>query len=168
MTQPLTRLVALASLLLPATAHAQEEVLLDTVIVTAAGRPQSLADVQASVQVIDGTALRSGGAANVTEVLRQAVGLDARSSGSNESITIRGQKDSGTLILIDGQPRTGKYGGFGLNNFPVSDIERVEIVRGPMPWAGWSTSSPAGRAMRRAKAFRSCWACAPMMASVRR
>lgn len=132
MTQPLTRLVALASLLLPATAHAQEEVLLDTVIVTAAGRPQSLADVQASVQVIDGTALRSGGAANVTEVLRQAVGLDARSSGSNESITIRGQKDSGTLILIDGQPRTGKYGGFGLNNFPVSDIERVEIVRGPM------------------------------------
>jgi outer membrane receptor protein involved in Fe transport len=36
------------------------------------------------------------------------------------------------LILIDGLPRTGKFGLVNLNNYPVEDVERIEVIRGPM------------------------------------
>lgn len=123
---------AITSAFVAGAAHADKPIVLDTIVLTASGREQSLSDVQASVEVIERNRLQSSGASNVTQILRDAVGLNARSSGANESISIRGQKPLATLVLIDGQPRTGKYGGFSLSNFPIEEIERVEIVRGPM------------------------------------
>ncbi len=125
-------LAVMASLTLPVVLRAEEPVDLGTIVLTATGREQSLADVPASVQVIEGKALASSGAVTLGQVLGQGTGLLVRNSGANASISLRGQKDSGTLILIDGQPRTGKYGSFNLNNFPLEEVERIEIVRGPM------------------------------------
>ena len=108
---------------------------LDAVVVTAGRREQPIADVQASVEVIDQAEIESYSGASVTEVLRQSVGVDARTSGANSTVAIRGQvPNAGTsvLILFDGLPRTGKFGIANLNNFPIEDVERIEIIRGPM------------------------------------
>ncbi|MCZ4351202.1 TonB-dependent receptor [Roseovarius aestuarii] len=113
-------------------AQAQEVADLGTIVLTATGQEQSLADVQASVQVIENDMIETSSARNATELLRNAVGIDARSSGSNEVISIRGQGSTRTLVLVDGQERTGAYGTFNLNNIPTQEIERIEIVRGPM------------------------------------
>lgn len=120
------------SLLGSSITFAEEVTVLQELVVTAAGREQALADVQASVEVIDRTAIERYSGASVTEILRNAAGIDARTSGPNESVSIRGQKSNGTLILFDGMPRTGTYGSTNLNNFPLEEVERIEIIRGPM------------------------------------
>jgi outer membrane cobalamin receptor len=113
-------------------ARAEEAIVLQELVVTAAGREQALADVQASIEIIDRKVIERYGGASITEMLRFAAGIDARTSGPNESVSIRGQKANGTLILFDGMPRTGTYGSTNLNNFPIEEVERIEIIRGPM------------------------------------
>ncbi len=105
---------------------------LDTIVVTASGREQPIQDVQASVEVIKQEQILRFPGSSVTEVLRQAAGVDARSSGANSSVSIRGFLPNATLILYDGLRRTDKYGVSNLNNFPPEDVERIEIIRGPM------------------------------------
>ena len=108
---------------------------LDAIVVTAGRRAQPISDVQASVEVVGEAEIETYSGASVTEVLRQSVGVDARTSGANSDIAVRGQQPSGgaaVLILFDGLPRTGKFGSTNLNNFAVEDVERVEIIRGPM------------------------------------
>ncbi|MCG8691554.1 MAG: TonB-dependent receptor [Minwuiales bacterium] len=108
---------------------------LDAIVVTAGRREQQISDVQASIEVIEREEIESYSGASVTEVLRQSVGVDARTSGANSTVTIRGQvPNAGTsvLILFDGLPRTGKFGVPNLNNFGIEDVERIEVIRGPM------------------------------------
>jgi outer membrane cobalamin receptor len=121
-----------SSLLGSSVSWAEGVTVLQEIVVTAAGRAQALADVQASVEVVDRKAIERYSGASVTEILRSAAGIDARTSGPNESVSIRGQKSNGTLILFDGMPRTGTYGSTNLNNFPLEEVERIEIIRGPM------------------------------------
>lgn len=104
----------------------------ETVVVTAARRPQAIQDVQASIQVVGRSQIDRFAGSSVTQALSQAVGVDARTSGANSSITIRGSTTNDVLVLFDGLERTAKYGITNLNNFPVEDVERIEIVRGPM------------------------------------
>jgi outer membrane receptor for ferrienterochelin and colicin len=122
-----------------APAHATEtldnEVSLSAVVVTASGREQPLQDVQASVQVISSKDLEAYAGNSVTEALKLAAGVDARANGSSAFVAIRGiisNAGSPVLILVDGQRRTGKYGATSLNLMALEDIERIEIVRGPM------------------------------------
>ncbi len=108
---------------------------LNNLVVTAGRREQNIADVQASIEVITAEDIKKFSGASATEVLRHAVGVNAQSSGANSTISVRGQvpnAGSAVLILFDGLPRTAKFGIANLNNFPVEDIERIEVIRGPM------------------------------------
>ncbi len=108
---------------------------LGSVVITATTREQPVQDVQASVQVITAQDLQAFAGTSVTEALKMASGVDARPNGSNAFVAVRGMisnAGSPVLILVDGMRRTGKYGGVGLNLMGVEDVERVEIVRGPM------------------------------------
>ncbi len=133
---PLASLTALAALAAPGAARAEngpattsEE---EVVVVTASRRPQAIADVQASVQVVGRAEIERHAGASVTQALSGAVGVDARTSGANSTVTIRGFSSNDTLILFDGLPRPAKYGIANLNLFSVEDVQRIEIVRGPM------------------------------------
>ena len=108
---------------------------LDQVVVTANKHAQAINDVQASVEVISNEQLQRYSGATVIEALRDAVGVDARSGGANSTVTIRGQiPNAGTsvLILVDGLPRTAKFGVDNLNLVGMENVDRIEIVRGPM------------------------------------
>lgn len=116
-------------------AFAQEATTLDTVVVTASSKAQSIRDVQAAVQVIDRTELQKYSGTSLTETLMLATGVDARPNGANSTVAIRGiitNAGSPVLLLVDGLRRTAKYGGTNLNLIAVEDVERIEIVRGPM------------------------------------
>ena len=132
----ITIIAALVSTMLSQMAHAEnpdDAKLLPTVHVSSAtGRSQAIEDVQASVQVITARDLQAYPGTSVTEALKLAVGVDARPTGPTSTVTMRGLASSGTLILIDGERRTHKYGSQNLSMLATEDVERIEVVRGPM------------------------------------
>lgn len=116
---------------------------IEGVVVTAAGFEQKIVDAPASVTVISRTDLQQMRATNLAEVLSTIEGVDVGGSVGKTgglNINIRGMGSDYTLILIDGR-RQNTAGSVTPNGFgetstsfmpPVSAIERIEVVRGPV------------------------------------
>ncbi|MFO7529587.1 MAG: TonB-dependent receptor [Marinobacter sp.] len=113
-------------------AHSQDSEDLSTIIVTATRTEQAVEDVSASVEVIDREKIESYSGNSVSEILEAATGVDVAERGNETRISLRGMNKEHTLILVDGLRRTDKASGNVITNIQVEDIERIEIVRGPM------------------------------------
>lgn len=103
-----------------------------TVSSTTPGIEQNIQDVQASIEVIDRERINALSLRSVPQLLQYAVGVNVRDNGSLSNITLRGAADGQTLLLVDGLRRTGKFGNPDLMGLSVENIERIEIIRGPM------------------------------------
>ncbi|MBY6034081.1 TonB-dependent receptor [Marinobacter daepoensis] len=116
---------------------------LDEIVVSASGSEQKLTEAPASISVISQQALQQNQYANIAEALETVEGVDVRQSTGKTgglNISIRGLPSEYTLILIDGRRQNAPSGvtpnGFGDTSTsfmpPVSAIERIEVIRGPM------------------------------------
>lgn len=146
MTRPSRSLLASAIALtcLGQTAIADEATLeLDDLVVSAAGFEQKITEAPASISVISGEELQKKRVSSLAEALSEVEGVDVSGSVDKTggmNISIRGMGSEYTLILIDGK-RQNPAGNITPNNFvgtkssflpPVSAIERIEVIRGPM------------------------------------
>lgn len=113
------------------TAYAQQAHLPE-IFVTAARSEQALETVNASVEVVSAEKIRTFAGRSLSEVLQHATGVQIKDTGSSSTFSMRGQDSDKTLVLVDGLRRTEKYAGANLNNIQLEDVERIEIVRGPM------------------------------------
>ncbi|MCC6316435.1 MAG: TonB-dependent receptor [Gemmatimonadaceae bacterium] len=106
---------------------------LDAIIVTASRREQRLAESAVETALIDRTALRRSGAADLGAVLAEQSGLNVDGGiPAGAGVQMRGFDSRRVLILLDGQPLVGRVAGnFDLSRLPVSLVERVEVVKGP-------------------------------------
>ncbi|NWO08145.1 MAG: TonB-dependent receptor [Alteromonadaceae bacterium] len=116
---------------------------LDEIVVSASGSEQKITDAPASISVVNQEALQQNQYSNLAEALETVEGVDVRQSTGKTgglNISIRGLPSEYTLILIDGR-RQNAPGGVTPNGFgdtstsfmpPVSAIERIEVIRGPM------------------------------------
>lgn len=113
---------------------------LSPVVVTASGFEQRIQDAPASISVITREDLERKFYRDVTDALLEVPGVVVTGGGDRQDISIRGMGSKYTLILIDGkrqnsrETRTnsdsdGVEGGWSP---PLSAIERIEVVRGPM------------------------------------
>ncbi|TAK58212.1 MAG: TonB-dependent receptor, partial [Bacteroidetes bacterium] len=103
------------------------------VIVTASKREQNIEEIPASVSVIDSRLLTSRNSVAVDDALRYVSGVNFIQSQVNIRGSTGYSKGVGTrvLILVDGLPMlSGDTGEIIWESFPVSQIERVEIVKG--------------------------------------
>ena len=141
MTFPVSRRAALSSLALAITstfAHAGEasEPAMASVLVTAARAPQAAADVLADHTVLTSDDIVRSGASNMVDLLQKQRGIEvARNGGpgANASVFLRGGDSKQTVLLVDGV-RVGSTTS-GIPNWsalPLANIERVEIVYGPL------------------------------------
>lgn len=116
---------------------------LSTIVVSAAGYEQKITDAPASITVITEDDLKTKRINSLADALKDVDGIDispAAGKTGGLNIRMRGMPAEYTLVLIDGkrQNSTGDItpNGFGEsnNNFipPVSAIERIEVIRGPM------------------------------------
>ena len=96
------------------------------------GEEESIEDVHATVSVIDAKAIAKTSARSVQQVLNEVGGLYVKDGGSNSSVSIRGFDESQTLILVDGLRITGKYGSSDLSSISLDNVERIEVIKGPM------------------------------------
>ncbi len=106
----------------------------DKTIVTATRYDQTEDDIIPSVSVIDRQDILNLQANSILDVLTLQQGIDVARSGGNGSQTsvfMRGTNSNHTLVLIDGMRVGSSFtGSFAWENLPVSQVERIEIVRG--------------------------------------
>ncbi len=70
----------------------------------------------------------------VPDLLRETPGLQVTTTGRQGALTsvfTRGGQRTGTMILIDGVPVNDPGGEYNLAHLSSSDIDRIEVVRGP-------------------------------------
>jgi outer membrane receptor for ferrienterochelin and colicins len=139
---PTTKALLLSTVFigLPAVLTAQEdEILLDTIILSAAGIATDPLTAPASVTVVTGEELATSGVTDLGDALRSVPGVAVTGSSDAENIFIRGMPTEYTVIMVDGNRvdtrATRTNGSGGIEHYyipPVSMIERIEVVRGPM------------------------------------
>ena len=116
---------------------------LDEVVVTASGFEQRVEQAPASISVIPRAELERERHQSLAEALANVEGVDVGATAGKTgglNISIRGMPSDYTLVLIDGR-RQNAAGSITPNGFgetstsfipPMSAIERIEVVRGPV------------------------------------
>ncbi|MGH8609886.1 MAG: TonB-dependent vitamin B12 receptor [Gammaproteobacteria bacterium] len=108
---------------------------LTPLIVTATRTAQTMDQTLASVTVITREEIERRQVQSVQDVLRGVPGLGVANSGGLGKLTsvfLRGTDSDHVLVLIDGlRVASASAGIAAFEDFPVDQIERIEIVRGP-------------------------------------
>ena len=122
--------VVLFLIFLGSATKARPEIVMEPVVVSATRTESSLKETSAAVEIITREEIEAKGAIRLRDILRFSVGL---SFPQKDAVSIRGMNQDQTLILIDGKRFTGEVGGaFEIDRLQVNNIERIEIVRGPV------------------------------------
>ncbi|ALQ56588.1 ligand-gated channel protein [Pseudoalteromonas issachenkonii] len=113
---------------------------MEVMVVTASGYEQMLKEAPASISVIDRAQLEKRFYRDLTDAMADIPGVIVTGGGDRKDISLRGMASQYTLILIDGQrqssretrPNSDGPGVEGAWTPPISAIERIEVIRGPM------------------------------------
>lgn len=136
--RPLAVFVGAAMAMLSGIAGAEEAVTLKTTVVTASGIEQELRDAPASISVITREDIEKRPVQELAELIGTVEGVTLSRNGNLvPGVQIRGLGQAYTLMLIDGKRVNSTNAMFRGNDYdtgwvPVSEIERIEVVRGPM------------------------------------
>ena len=136
--QKLLSFVLLAAVLISTSTPAEENdtyELKPDLVVTPSRMTEPLGEALASVSVITREDIDLSVVQDLLELLRLQPGVDiVRSGGPGKqtSVFLRGSNSNHVLVLIDGvRVSSANTGAYSWEQLPVSQIERIEIVRGP-------------------------------------
>lgn len=108
---------------------------MNEVVVTATRIAQPLSDLVADVTILDRDTLDRSGAGGLADVLARVPGVEMNRNGGpggNTSVFIRGAETRFTAVYIDGvRVDSQSTGGANWQAIPLSQVDRVEILRGP-------------------------------------
>jgi vitamin B12 transporter len=124
------------SLFLAAPASADDAATdLDQVVVTATRTAQTQDQTLAAITVIDRAEIERLQPASLPDLLTGRPGISIANNGGpgkSTSVFMRGTESDHVLVLVDGiKIGSATSGGASLQDIPVEQIERIEIVRGP-------------------------------------
>ena len=117
--------------------HAIADTTLKTsdVFVTATRTPTPIKNVIADVTLISEDEIKRAGSASLQELLQKQPGIEIANlggAGKVSTIGIRGTSSTHSVILVDGIRLSAATTGFtAIEHIPLSQIEKIEIVRGP-------------------------------------
>lgn len=111
----------------------QELINMDELVVTATRTKRKISNTAIATEVINRKDIENSGSRNVAELLSQRAGVSLQTSVAGGSIlNILGMDSRYILILIDGQPITGKFNNrVSLDQILTDQLASVEIVKGP-------------------------------------
>ena len=117
--------------------------LINEVVVTATRTEKSIGDIPVPILVISKNFIRQTGSQKLIDVLQQQSGMVLANNPLGQAlqgypnpfgsgIQLQGLDPAYTLILLDGEPLTGRNAGIlNLDRIAVGNIRQVEIVKGP-------------------------------------
>jgi vitamin B12 transporter len=126
-------LLVLTAAVLPAQTRGDTSRVSD-IVVTATRVPVSTSTLAAATTVISGDDLRARGITFVMDALRDVPGMTVVQGGSYGAVTsmfLRGGESDYVKVLLDGVPLNVPGGSIDLANLTTTDLDRIEVVRGP-------------------------------------
>lgn len=105
---------------------------IEDIVVTATRTPRWLSDSPVITRVVRGSDIAATGAPSLEKVLeRELAGVEFHQAGYGTTVSFQGLDARYVLFLVDGERIAGEtYGNIDFSRIPVSNIERIEIVRG--------------------------------------
>ncbi len=121
------------------------DIQMNTLVVTGQYSPTSDVKSVNKVKVIDNKRILAQGAVNLQELMEQEMNIRvSQDQFLGSSMSIQGLSGENVKILIDGVPIIGRQNGnIDLSQINLSNIERVEIVEGPLS-VSYGTNALAG------------------------
>ncbi|CAM8319035.1 BtuB Outer membrane cobalamin receptor protein [Candidatus Methylopumilus universalis] len=114
---------------------ADNELKTSDVFVTATRTPISKNNVIADVTTISSEDIERAGSSSLPELLQRQPGIEISNLGGPgkvSTIGIRGTSSTHSIVLVDGIRLSAATTGFSaIEHIPLSQIEKIEIVRGP-------------------------------------
>ncbi len=119
------------------------EKILDEVVVTGTRTENTVRNLPMPIQVISGKTIQKTGSEDLLQILQMQTGLvvavnplgvalQGYPNPFGTGIQMQGLDPAYTLILLDGEPLTGRNAGIlNLGRIAVGNISRIEILRGP-------------------------------------
>lgn len=116
---------------------------LSQVVVTATRTEKVIGDVPVPVTIITKKAIQQSGSQRLSDVLQQQAGLILADNPLGQAlqgypnpfgagVQLQGLDPAYTLILVDGEPLTGRNAGvLNTDRIPIGNIQQIEIVKGP-------------------------------------
>ncbi len=116
---------------------------IEEVVVTATRTQKSIGDIPVPIQVINKKFIQQTGSQKLIDILQQQTGLVLADNPLGQAlqgypnpfgsgIQLQGLDPAYTLILLDGEPLTGRNAGIlNLGRIAVGNIQQIEIVKGP-------------------------------------
>lgn len=128
--------------------NADESLDLEHVLVSARLQPITIGEIGSSVTVITGEEIEQKQVKYLSELLRDVPGFSVSQSGgpgSQTQVRVRGAEANQLLVLMDGVRANdpAASGEFQYQFALTSNIERIEIIRGPQS-ATWGSDAIAG------------------------
>lgn len=108
---------------------------LDPIVVTATRQATRSNDLMADVTVIERDQIEQAGQSTLEQLLARQPGMQYTANGgpgTNSGVFIRGASAKQSIVLIDGvRFGSATTGDAALSRIPLSQVERIEILRGP-------------------------------------
>lgn len=125
-----------------------EDLTLAPILITASKTEQPLRNITANVDVITSEELEASHCTSVAEALDSLPGIAITQSGglgTASSVFVRGMDTNRMLVLINGirYQDPSNTGGAGFAHLMISDIERIEVIKGPQSGI-WGADASAG------------------------
>jgi outer membrane receptor for ferrienterochelin and colicins len=107
---------------------------LETVVVTGQYSPNTKTNSIYNIEVVKAEEIEEKGSTNLQEVLNNQISFKTNNGHTNEtSLNINGLSGSHVKIMVDGVPIEGRVNGnVDLSQINTDDIERIEIIEGPV------------------------------------
>ncbi len=123
---------------------------IDTIVVTGTRTSNDLSEIPSTISVIDLEEIEAQNAVTATDMLQNLAGVHVvqpSGQGGVARVFVRGGDQNLTMVLIDGirvnDSTDARGSAFDFSTVQMSDIERIEIVRGPQS-AVYGSDSLAG------------------------
>lgn len=116
---------------------------IDEVVVTATRTQKTIGNIPVPIQIISKKFIQQTGSQKLIDILQQQTGLVLADNPLGQAlqgypnpfgsgIQLQGLDPAYTLILLDGEPLTGRNAGIlNLGRVAVGNIKQIEIVKGP-------------------------------------